>query len=336
MVSGEKIVVFGGSGYVGGEVSRFLKGDFSVTVADVKPLTQSKGLSFVHCDVRDLLQVRAALDGASAALYFSIIQIPQINTERRLGYEVNVLGLQNVCEATLLSPTMKGMILAGTWHVFGERGLSGTIDESFGSRPDKVEERARLYALSKVVQEELVRFYDEMATGSGKVFGVIRMGTVLGVGMPEATAANLFIKKGLMGEPLTPYRHSMHRPMLYVDIRDICKGFEGYVRKIVGGEAAAAEGSLGHIVNLFWPEPITILDLANLVRDEIKEQSGGRVEPHVRVEDKGLPDLFTKKDKTMFTVDGAKAASFLGMKNMTSPKESLKSLVMQYLSGVKS
>ena len=35
--------------------------------------------------------------------------------------------------------------------------------------------RARLYALSKMAQEAIVRFYDEM---SNKIFGIIRMGTV--------------------------------------------------------------------------------------------------------------------------------------------------------------
>jgi len=37
----------------------------------------------------------------------------------------------------------------------GESGLSGVLDEGFGYRPDRVEERARLYALSKVIQEGL-------------------------------------------------------------------------------------------------------------------------------------------------------------------------------------
>ena len=331
MVSRESVVVFGGAGYVGGAVAQYLKKDYDVTVADVKPPRQSEGVAFADCDVRDMRQVREVLQSASAALYFSIIQIPQIDSEKRLAYEVNVLGLQNVCEAVLTTPSMRGMVLAGTWHVFGERGLKGTIDESFGFRPDKVEERARLYALSKVVQEGLVRFYDEMAAGTDKVFGVIRMGTVLGVGMPETTAANLFIKKGIYGEALTPYKHSMHRPMLYVDIGDICKGYSSYLSKILAGNASTDDGSLGHVVNLFWPEPITILEVADQVRNEIRRQSNGRIRPKIEEVDQGLLDVFSEKDKTMFRVDSAKVASFLGIDRMVDPRDSLKALVSHYI-----
>jgi hypothetical protein len=32
--------------------------------------------------------------------------------------------------------------------------------------------------------------------------------------MPEKTAANIFITNGLSGRPLTPYKHSLYRPML--------------------------------------------------------------------------------------------------------------------------
>lgn len=310
----------------------YLKDEYAVTVADVRPPGQNDGLRFVHCDVRNPKDVDGVLEDASVALYFSIIQIPRINEERRLGYEVNVMGLQNVCDAVLRSPASKGLVLAGTWHVFGERGLNGTIDETFGSRPDMVEERAKLYALSKVVQEGIVRLYDEVAVDTGKVFGVIRMGTVLGAGMPELTAANLFIKKAISGESLTPYRHSMYRPMLYVDIHDICRGYGVYVSKIINHRAEVEGGSLGHIVNLFWPEPITILELAELVRDVFVEETGGRTSPKIRIEDKGIPESFSENAKSMFKVDARKVATFLSMSSMTSPRDSLKSLITHYLS----
>lgn len=70
----------------------------------------------------------------------------------------------------------------------------------------------------------LVRLYDEM---SDKIFGVIRMGTVLGEGMPKKSAANIFIDRGLKGETITPYRHSMHRPMLYVALEMYAKPLKG-------------------------------------------------------------------------------------------------------------
>jgi len=47
-----------------------------------------------------------------------------------------------------------------------------------------------------------VRIHDEM---SEKIYGTIRMGTVLGDGMPEKTAANIFLTRGLKGEAIKAY-----------------------------------------------------------------------------------------------------------------------------------
>jgi len=326
-MSKDRVAIFGGSGYVGDAVSRFMKEEFEVAVADIRPPRSLQGVEFVECDVRDFGQVRRALSGAAAALYFSVIQIPQINAEKRLGYEVNVLGLQNVCEAALQTPSTKGVLHSGTWHVFGERGLSGIIDESFGFRPDKVEDRAKVYTLCKIVQECVVRLYDEMGASAGKKYGVIRMGTVLGENMSEHTAAALFIKNGLNGKPLTPYKSSMHRPMLYVDIIDICRSCASFVRKLLKDEGSRREEGIPRIVNLVWPEPITVLELANLVKDAIKEKTSGRIDPLIEVKDTGDQPYFAPGDKNKFKVDPRKAKEFLGSEVLTNPRASIRRIV---------
>lgn len=327
MLVKKKAVIFGGSGYIGAAVAKYMKDKFDVVVADIKSPRQPGQSEFIRCDVRDYAQVEHALEGASVAAYFSVVQIPQINTEKRLGYEVNILGLQNVCEAAIRSPTLKCVIQSGTWHVFGERGLSGTIDESFGFRPDNVEERARYYALCKMVQEGIMRLYDEMGRQLGKTYGVIRMGTVLGENMPEQTAASLFITNSLSGAPLTPYKNSMYRPMLYVDLLDVCRGYVNFALRALKADANASEERLPRIVNLVWPEPLTILELAELVRETVREKTMGRIVPSVVVKDTGLPDVFSPGDKVKFKVDSRIARELLGGAGMTDPHESIRRLV---------
>ena len=324
------MVVFGGAGYVGGAVAEFMKSESEVVVADVRP-PRKQGIEFIRCDVRKPSEVETALSGATIALYFSVVQIPQINTEKRLGFDVNILGLQNVCELALTSSSLRGVILSGTWHVFGERGITGVVDESFGFRPDKVEERARIYALCKIVQESLMRLFDEMGSQSGKTYGVIRMGTVLGEGMPEPTAASLFIRNGLNGQPLTPYNNSMYRPMLYVDVLDVCKAYDNFAKRITNGKHFPQMSRLPHIVNVVWPEPITILDLAELVKKVIKEQTKGRLDPTIQVKDTGLPAAFSPDDKSKFRIDSTKALSLLNMSALTSPRDSIARIVENYL-----
>ena len=191
--------ITGGAGYIGSSLAKHLAGSFNVKLLDVKPPKKRlpRNISFQLCDVRNYQDVKEALEEVDLVIHTSIVQIPLITEQKRLGYEVNLLGTQNVCKVVDEISRIKGLILAGSWHTIGERGLKGIIDEEFGFRPDKVEDRARLYALSKMAQGSIVRFYDEM---SEKIFGVIRMGTVLGEGMPEKTAANIFVENVLKGK----------------------------------------------------------------------------------------------------------------------------------------
>lgn len=274
--------------------------------------------------MRDFESILRSLTDVDFVVHTSIIQIPLINEHRKLGYEVNVLGTHNVCKAVEELRSVKGMILASSWHTIGEREHTGTIDEAFGFRPDKVENRARLYVLSKIAQEAILRFHDEM---SRKIYGILRMGTVLGDGMPKETAANIFIEEGLKGDPITPYKHTMHRPMLYVDIRDVCDAFESFVSRALNGKIVKASGSLSNVVNVYYPEPTTILELANLVSDTIRQQTDGKIKPKVEIVEKGIPFLFSEADKKQMKVDVSKAYKILGISRFRNPKESIEDIV---------
>jgi UDP-glucose 4-epimerase len=320
------IGITGGSGFIGSSLAKHLASFYDVKLLDIKEPKQKIGdaLSFQKCDVRNYGELKKALEDVDLVIHAAIVQIPLINEDKRLGYEVNFLGTENVCKVVDESPRIKGLILAGSWHTIGERELRGVIDEEFGFRPDKVEDRARLYVLAKIAQESVVRFYDEL---SGKVFGIIRMGTVLGEGMPEKTAANIFIENGLKGKPLTPFKHSMFRPMLYVDISDVCRAYENFTRKILNGEVSKEGNSLAHIFNVCYPKPMTILEMAEIVRDAIAKYSNGRIQPKIEVVETGKPSMFSQEDKNLIRVDVSKAVNFLGLGKLKSPRESIEEIV---------
>ena len=326
----KKIGIIGGSGYIGLNLASHLRKKFQVRIIDIEsPARNIDDVEYFKCDIRNFDEVKKAINGLDLVIHSAIIQIPRINEEKRLGYEVNVIGTQNICRAVVESKSVKGLILTGTWHTIGEREINGVIDESFGYRPDKVEDRARLYAISKLLQEGIVRYYDEL---SNQIFGIIRMGTVLGEGMPKKTAANIFIERGLKGQSITPYKHSMHRPMLYVDIRDVCKAFELFANKILNDEIKKENNSLHHIINVVYPEPITVLQLAEMVRDIIIELTSGKICPSIEIISSGLPSLFSQDDKDKFKVNISKAIKILGLKHLISPKESIRHIVKGKLS----
>jgi len=330
-----KIGVVGGSGYIGSALVHYLSKTFTVKVLDTRPLQESlkhKGrVEYQRCDILKHNEVEQGLRDVDLVIHTAVVQIPTINEEKKLGYKVNFVGTQNVCDIVDENPSIKGMILAGSWHVFGEKELNGVIDEEFGFRPDKVESRARLYAMSKIAQEIMVRFYDEM---SKKIYGVIRMGTVLGEGMPEKTAASIFISRGLLGKPITPYKHSMYRPMLYVDINDVCKAYNAYAMKIFKGEIHKEDNSLAHVVNLCWPKPITIIELSHMIRDTIIRFTKGRVKPEIEIIDTGEPILHMAKNKEKTKVDISKVQQLLNLRKLVNPQNTIERIVKSRVSPI--
>lgn len=320
-----KIGIVGGAGFIGSSIARYMNKRFQVKILDVKEPTEDlRNIEFRQCDIRIYEEVKKGTQDLDLVIHTAIVQIPLINEKRKLGYDINVIGTQNLCQAVYENPHIKGMLLAGSWHTIGEKELKGVIDEEFGFRPDKVEDRARLYALSKIAQESIVRFYDEM---SDKIFGIIRMGTVLGEGMSEKNAASIFINRGLKGETITPYKHSMYRPMLYVYVGDICKAFEKFALKILQDDIKKGSNSLAHIVNVYHPKSITILQLAETVQKTIIKHTQNTLIPAIEIVDTGQRHLFNEDDKKHLKVDISKAMNFLGLNQLKSPEKVIDDIV---------
>jgi UDP-glucose 4-epimerase len=325
--------IIGGSGFLGSSLAINLSSIFDIKILDIKePRCKMNKVMFTRCDVRDHEQVKKALKDVDLVIHTAIVQIPLINENKKLAYEVNFIGTHNVCQAVAENENIKGMILAGSWHTIGERELKGLINEEFGFRPDMVEDRARLYAFSKIAQECMVRYYDEMTQ---KIYGVIRMGTLLGENMPDKTAAYIFIDNGLKGKPITPFKHSMYRPMLYVDIIDVCRIYKIFAKKILLNKLEKKNNSLAHIVNCYYPEPITILELAEIVRTTIIEFTRGKIAPKIEVIDKGMPPLFNPEDKLKIRIDIAKIENMFGIKSLIHPRETIRRIVKSRLSSMK-
>lgn len=115
--------------------------------------------------------------------------------------------------------------------------------------------------------------------------------------------------------------------MLYVDVRDVYKAFEIYALNILRGEVRKGENSLAHIVNVYYPRSITILDLAEIVKKAIIKCTDGKLKPKVEILDKGVPILFDEDDKNRIRVDIEKAKRLLRLEKLRSPEESLMEII---------
>ena len=315
------IGIIGGSGFVGSHIAEFLiKKGLKVTIYDIKK-PKIDQVQYTNLDItKDDL---SNLKDHDIIIHTAIIQIPLINEEPALGYKVNIIGLERVLKTISTSEKVKGFILTSSWHVYGEY-LEGEISEEYGYHPERVAKRARLYVYSKIAQEIITKYYAEMHPQ--KKFIILRLGTVLGKSMPKKTAANIFITNALQGKPITPYKESMYRPMFYVDIKDVTNVVWLIVKKILEND------SLKHnTFNVFYPIPITILDLANIIYKEVYTLTKGRINPRIQIvntrKDSVFPPDLVKKIHGNIT----KLQEDLHIASLTSPEKSLREIIAEKL-----
>jgi UDP-glucose 4-epimerase len=99
------------------------------------------------------------------------------------------------------------------------------------------------------------------------------------------------------------------------------------VNKILNDEVEKRGSSLSRVLNLVYPEPVTILELAEIVRDTIAMLTNGKIVPKIEIVDQGLQPLFTEDSKYKFKVDISKTMKFLGIEKLIEPRKSIEDLV---------
>jgi len=304
-----EIAVVGGSGFIGNNIAKSLSKENTVRVVDINP-TSVENVTFKKCDVLDYDLLENSLKNCDVVIDSHIIQIPRINEIKELAFKVNVNGTRNICEVCRKNDSK--LILTGTWHVYGEPPFEkNKIDEDYGYHPERVSERAEFYVINKIMQEMWVRSYSKMY---GVKTGILRLSTVLGKGMPEKTAANIFINQALNDKDITPFKSTRYRPMLYVDVNDVNEAIKRFIEIL---------NSKCEIIHISYQEPITILELGQM----IKRLSNSNSE--VKVVD-NAEDEFKPEDENYCFMDSTRLKTKLGMDKLISTEESLKRIIENF------
>jgi nucleoside-diphosphate-sugar epimerase len=81
------------------------------------------------------------------------------------------------------------------------------------------------------------------------------------------------------------------------------------------------------VFNIVYPEPITVIELAEHIKQIVYEETGGRINPVIEIVDKGLPSVFTPEDKHRFQVKIERILELLGNNVLKHPKETLREIV---------
>ena len=297
-----KILVTGGSGYLGSILTRkLLVNGHHVKILDnflfgkdsIKDIENNKNLEIVEGDIRDLSIVGKSLKKIDSVIHLaSIVGTQSAELDPKTSIEINFMATRNIAELCKIYK-IKQFIFASTCSVYGAQPNQLIAENSEVNPLDS-------YGLSKFQSERaILQVYDYPT--------ILRLGTLFGAShrMRFDLAINLFISQAMNKEKITVFGGTQWRPFLHVD--DAAEAF-----------SFAVENKMEGIYNVIWKN-LTINQMAKDVKKLVPTQ--------IRLS----KDIVDKRD---YRVTGAKLEKF-GFKAKKDITYAVKEFKSKILSDVK-
>lgn len=261
-LSGKRILITGGAGFIGTTLTRRLVDANEIVVYDNlhrdaltgSDLAAHPNLSFVQGDILDLDALKQAAAGATHIVHAAAIAgVDTVLKSPVRTMRVNVIGTYNALEAGLSTlPTLERLVEFSTSEVFGQHAFN--VNENQVTTIGSVGEARWTYAVSKLSGEHMAHAYHaELGVPAVSV----RPFNVYGPAQMEGGAIRAFIEKALAGENLTIHGDgSQIRAWLYVD--DMVEGL------LLALEHPKAVGESFNIGNA--RSAVTVFDLAQRIK----------------------------------------------------------------------
>ena len=170
-LSGKRIVVTGGAGFIGTTLARSLIEENEIVAVDNlhrdslsgTALADHPNFDFVHGDVLDGELLRDVVQGATHLVHAAAIAgVDTVIESPVRTMRVNLIGTYNALEAALAAKdTLERAIEFSTSEVFGTYAYK--VDEEHVTTQGSVGEARWTYAVSKLAGEHMARaYYDEL------------------------------------------------------------------------------------------------------------------------------------------------------------------------------
>jgi len=222
-LSGKRILITGGAGFIGTTLARRLVADNDVVAVDnlhrdtlsSTDLMEEPRFSFHQADVLDAETLRELAQGATHIVHCAAIAgVDTVLESPVRTMRVNMIGTFNVLEAALATKdTLERIVEFSTSEVFGTHAIN--VGEGHVSTIGSVGEARWTYAVSKLAGEHMAHAYhDEL----GLPTATVRPFNVYGPGQTGGGAIRAFIEAALAGRDLTIHGDgSQIRSWCYVD-----------------------------------------------------------------------------------------------------------------------
>jgi UDP-glucose 4-epimerase len=261
-LSGKRILITGGAGFIGTTLARRLVRDNEVVAFDNlhrdalsgADLLGEPGFTFVRGDVLDAEALTAAARGVTHIVHAAAIAgVDTVLESPVRTMRVNLIGTYNVLEAAVSTlDTLERLIEFSTSEVFGQQAFN--VAEGHVTAIGSVGEARWTYAVSKLAGEHMAHAYHaELGVPAVSV----RPFNVYGPGQIGGGAIRAFIETALAGHDLTIHGDgSQIRAWTYVD--DMVAGL------LLALEHPNAVGESFNIGNA--RSAVTIFDLATRIK----------------------------------------------------------------------
>ncbi len=222
MISGKRIFITGGAGFIGSAlIGRLIEAN-RITVYDnlARNSLQNKeykdhpNLTLVQGDILDCDALGRAMDGAEIVVHCAAIAgIDTVIKSPVSTMRVNMLGSANVLEAATRLRHCDRVVCFSTSEVFGQQAFCST--ESDSCVMGEIGEARWTYAVSKLAEEHLAiaYFHEKWLPAT-----VVRPFNVYGPGQVGEGALKIFIQRAVRHEPIEIHGDGTQiRAWCYVD-----------------------------------------------------------------------------------------------------------------------
>ena len=222
-LSGKRILLTGGAGFIGSTLARRLVSDNEVIALDNlhrdalsgSEVAEHPNLTFIQADVLDADAVREAAAGATHIVHLAAIAgVDTVRESPVRTMRVNLIGTYNVLEAALATRgSVERLVEFSTSEIFGTHAYN--VQEGHVSTIGSVGEARWTYAVSKLAGEHMSHAYREE---HGIPVVTVRPFNVYGPGQIGGGAIRAFIEAALAGRDLPIHGDgSQIRAWCYVD-----------------------------------------------------------------------------------------------------------------------